>query len=92
MQERPQIAYGTYVSVWLSLLVLTGVTITAAGLQLGRWSILTAIVIAAVKGTLVLFQFMHLKYESALFKIALVIALLTLTFIMVLTFADTLFR
>jgi cytochrome c oxidase subunit 4 len=63
-----------------------------AGLEFGQWSALAAIAIATVKGTLVLFYFMHLKYESALFKVALMVALLTLTIILVLTFADISFR
>lgn len=86
------ISYGKYLMVWLALLLLTGVTITAAGMHFGQWSILAAILIATVKGTLVLFYFMHLKYETALFKVSLMIALLTLTIIMVLTFTDISFR
>ncbi|MBD3334637.1 MAG: cytochrome-c oxidase [Candidatus Eisenbacteria bacterium] len=91
-ETKPQVPYGTYIMIWLGLLVLTGVTITAAGLSFGQWSALAAIVIATVKASLVLFFFMHLKYESVLFKGFLVVALLTLAVIMFLTFADTSFR
>jgi len=86
------VSYGRYVMVWLSLLILTAATVTAAGLAFGRWSILAAILIAAVKGTLVLFYFMHLKYESAILKLFMTVALLTLAIIMILTFADLSFR
>jgi len=92
MEAKPQIAYAKYLMVWFALLLFTGVTITVAGLEFGQWSALAAIIIATVKGTLVLFYFMHLKYESALFKVALMVALLTLTIILVLTFADIAFR
>jgi cytochrome c oxidase subunit IV len=92
VSEHTPVSYGRYVMVWLSLLALTAATITAAGLAFGRWSILAAILIAAIKGTLVLFYFMHLKYESMLLKLFMTVALLTLAVIMILTFADLSFR
>jgi cytochrome c oxidase subunit 4 len=54
----------TYVLVWLGLLLLTGVTVSAAGVDLGRLSVLIVLVIAGIKSTLVLLYFMHLKYEK----------------------------
>ncbi len=92
VEAKPHITYGTYLMVWFSLLVLTAATIIAAGLQFGQWSVLAAIAIATVKGTLVLLYFMHLKYEPAMFKVASIVALLTLTIIMVVTFTDFSFR
>jgi len=84
--------YSTYLLIWFGLLVLTGVTVTVAGLNLGNLSVLGAILIAAVKSTLVLLFFMHLRYEDRVFKIMLGIAIITLMIIMVLTFADVSFR
>jgi cytochrome c oxidase subunit 4 len=92
VESRPHIPYAQYITIWFALVLLTGVTITVAGLQLGQASIVAAILIATVKGTLVLRHFMHLKHETALFKIVLMVALLTLTVILVLTFVDTSFR
>ena len=92
METRPHIPYAQYITIWFALVLLTGVTITVAGLQLGQVSLLAAIAIATVKGTLVLRHFMHLKYEPVVFKIALMVALFTLTTILVLTFVDTSFR
>jgi cytochrome c oxidase subunit 4 len=86
------VSYGKYVMIWLSLLVLTAATITAAGLQFAKWSALVAILIATVKGTFVLFYFMHLRYESQLIKICVTLAVLTLGVIMILTFVDVSFR
>ena len=92
MSGKAHISYGTYVVIWLALVVLTGATVTAAGLQFAQWGVFAAILIATIKGSLVLFYFMHLKFESWIFKISLMLALLTMTIIMVLTFADTAFR
>lgn len=91
--EKNQIQpYRTHVSIWLALVALTAITITVANLHLGRWSIFAAIFIAVIKGTLVLWYFMNLKFEEALFKIMLGVAMVTLTVIMLLTFADISFR
>jgi cytochrome c oxidase subunit 4 len=84
--------FSTYVLIWLGLLVLTGVTVTVAGLNLGNFSVLGAILIAALKGTLVVLFFMHIKYEDRVFKIMLGVAIITLAVIMILTFVDISFR
>lgn len=84
--------FSTYLSIWFGLLILTGVTVTVAGLNLGPLSVLGAILIAAVKSTLVVMFFMNIKYEDRVFKIMLALAIVTLVVILVLTFADTSFR
>ena len=79
----------TYVRVWVGLLALTAATVIAGSLKLGRLSIYTCIAIAAVKSTLVLLFFMHLRYEKRLiFKLLIPIALVTLAIFIALTFTD----
>lgn len=92
MEESARIPYSKYLMVWLALVVFTGITIMVAGLQVGGWSVFAAIFIAAIKGTLVMLYFMHLRYESGFFVAALLVAMLTLAVIMALTFADVSFR
>ncbi len=82
----------TYLIVWSLLLALTATTITVAGMHLGRFSTLTALVIASIKASLVLWFFMHLKYEKRLFKYLLLIPIATLTVIIGLTFLDIWYR
>ena len=91
-EKHPTISLSSYLMVWLALLALTALTITAASLHFGAWSVVAAIVIATIKGTLVLFYFMHLRYEDRVFKIMLLLALFTLAIIMLLTFVDVLLR
>lgn len=78
--------------IWVALLTLTALTVTASSLHFGSWSVFAAIAIATVKGTLVLMYFMNLRYEERVFVYMLLLALFTLTVIMVLTFFDVLFR
>jgi len=92
MEKKNVRPFSTYLVIWLGLLMLTGVTVTVSGLNLGQWSVLGAIIIAAVKSTLVVLFFMHLKYEDRVFKIMLGLAIVTLAVIMVLTFVDVSFR
>jgi len=81
-QDHQLISYGTYIMIWLALLILTGLTITVAGLNLRNFSIVMAIFIAAFKTTLVLNYFMHLKFETPLFRrvVFLTIFILTINF------------
>jgi cytochrome c oxidase subunit IV len=82
----------TFVTVWLVLLGLTAVTVTVARMDLGALSILTAIAIASGKAGLVLWFFMHLKYEQRLFKLLLLVPVVTLAVIIGLTFVDVWYR
>ena len=86
------VAPRTFISVWLALLALTAVTVTVARMDLGALSTLTAVVIASVKAGLVLWFFMHLKYEARLFKVLLLVPIVTLAVIIGLTFVDVWYR
>lgn len=91
-QETHIFSTAVFISVWAALIALTVVTVTVAGMHLGRFSTVTALVIASVKAGLVLWYFMHLKYEHKLFKVMLLVPIITLTVIMVLTFLDIWYR
>jgi len=84
--------YGLYFMTWFALVFLTAITVTAAGLHLGAISVLVAILIATVKASIVLWLFMHLKYEDATFHKLILIMLAALAIFIGLTFTDTLFR
>jgi cytochrome c oxidase subunit 4 len=82
----------TFVLIWLALLVLTGVTIKAAQMRMGEWSILANLLIASTKASLVLWFFMHLKYEKMFFKLLFFVPIVTITIIIGLTFFDIWYR
>ena len=91
--EAHQVAYMTYVVVWVMLLALLGLTITVVRLNLfENYSVLGSLIIASLKSLLVLFYFMHLKYEGWLVKGMLALAVGTLTLIIILTFSDVWYR
>lgn len=84
--------YGIYILVWLGLLALTSITVTVAGIDLGQLALAVALFIAAVKSSLVINYFMHIKFEEAIFKVFLLVSGLTLLVIFVLTFFDVVNR
>jgi cytochrome c oxidase subunit 4 len=86
------ISYGQYALIWLGLLSLTGLTVSLAGIDLGRWVILTALTIASVKSMLVLGTFMHLKFEEKIFRVFAAVAIVTLAIFISMTFFDYAFR
>jgi cytochrome c oxidase subunit 4 len=85
--------YGTYFRVWVGLIILTGITVSVAGMQLGRWAIVLPLFIAGTKSGLVLNYFMHLKSEKELiFKLIIPGVLAVLVIFLSLTFSDVAFR
>lgn len=84
--------YITLIIVWIGLLALTSITVSIAGFNLGAYTLLVAMFIAAVKSFLVINIFMHIKYEEKIFKVFLLISGFTLVVIFLLTFSDFLYR
>lgn len=80
--------YGIYVLVWLSLIALTSITVTVAGIDFGNIALAIALFIAAIKSSLVINYFMHIKYEEPIFKAFILLSGMTLLVIFVLTFFD----
>ncbi len=86
------IGYGTYVLSWLVLLSLAILTVTVASIDLGNFTLFTALLIAAIKSALVIMIFMHIKYDEPIFKVFLTIALLVLLIVFVLMGFDIFYR
>ena len=80
--------YSIYIYVWMALLILTGVTVTVAGINFGALTIAAALIIASVKSYLVLTIFMHLRLEMKAFRVFVGVALLFIIISFVLLFAD----
>lgn len=80
--------YGIYVLVWLGLIALTSITVTVAGIDFGSIALAIALLIAAIKSSLVINFFMHIKYEEPIFKVFILLSGMTLLVIFVLTFFD----
>ena len=84
-------AYGTFIKIWLILVVLTGclVGVSHLGQTAAVWGLLT---LTPLKAGLVFYYFMHLKYEGPLFKVVVLVTLGTLLIFFALLFSDVAFR
>ena len=91
-----------YVAVFISLLVLTGLTTKVAFIDLGQtaigkthvidWNTVAALVIAVVKMLLVVLFFMHVKYSPGLTRLVVVAGFFWLAIMIALTLSDELTR
>ena len=85
-------SYGLYILVWLALMALTAITVAIAGMNIGRFTVATAMLVASIKAYLVLTLFMHLKGESKTFTIFVIVAMFFLGISFVLLFSDYSFQ
>ncbi|MGB7555142.1 MAG: cytochrome C oxidase subunit IV family protein [Candidatus Korobacteraceae bacterium] len=81
-----------YVAIWAALMVGTALTVFAATVELGVFNIVVALVIATIKGTLVVLFFMHLRYSTKLTMVTVVAAMFFLFLLLSLTMTDYLTR
>lgn len=82
----------TYLGIFITLLIATGLTTWIAFQDLGNWNVVVALIIAVCKATLVVLFFMHVKYNKGLTRIVLVGALFWLCIMITLTLSDELTR
>ncbi len=95
--EHPQhsdhiVPVGVYFAVFGALMVGTAATVGAAYIDLGRFNIVVALLIACIKASLVVLFFMHIYYSSKLTKTIVITGLCTLFIMFFFTGADLLAR
>jgi cytochrome c oxidase subunit 4 len=79
-------------AVWLALLTLLAITVSASYLPLGLGNGIVSMSVVASKATLIMYFFMKLQSSSALLRLAAVAGLFWLIFTFSLTFSDYLTR
>src|SRR5271167_2043556 len=77
-----------YVVIWAILMVLTAITVFAATIELHVFNIVLALLIATIKGTLVVLFFMHLRYSTKLTMATVLAAMFFLFLLLGLTMTD----
>ncbi len=79
---------GIYATIIVSLLILTGLTVGAAFVNLGRLNIVAALGIATLKATLVVLFFMHAKYVPKRTKLVIFAGIFWLALLLFMTLSD----
>lgn len=77
-----------YLAIFATLMVLTGVTVAVAYVNVGQFNKVVALGIASFKATLVVLYFMHVKYASRLTKLIVVTGLFFLAILLSETMVD----
>ena len=81
-----------YYAIFAALMILTGITVGVAYIDLGRLNVVAAIAIACIKATIVVLYFMHVKYSSRLITLTVIAGLYWMGILFALTFSDYLTR
>jgi cytochrome c oxidase subunit 4 len=82
----------TFFKVLVALLILTVLTVAVAQINLGKWNIVGALVVASLKASLVILIFMHGKYENKILWTYIVIPFVLLAIMIGGIFTDDPFR
>jgi len=69
-------------------MVLTAATVGAAYIDLGQFNFLVAMIIAIFKASLVVWYFMHVKYQSSLTKLTVATGIFFLAILLGMTLID----
>ncbi len=78
------------IGVFVALLALTGLTVSAASWQLGDFDVWVSLGIAGLKATLVAAYYMHLRYDHPTNAVLLIFSVFVVVLFLGLTLSDTL--
>jgi cytochrome c oxidase subunit 4 len=86
------ISYRTFLLVLAGLILLTLISVAVTRISLGTLTVTIALLIAAIKSSLVLSIFMHLKFDDKFFSIMVIAVILVIGLVIFITFLDYLYR
>ncbi len=86
------IPYRTFLFVLAGLIALTLTSVAVTKIYLGTLTVFIALFIAALKSSLVLRVFMHLKFENRMFTLMVIAVTLLIGVVIIITLLDYLFR
>jgi len=86
------VPYKTYLIVLLTLIVLTFISIAVTSIELGTLTVTTALLLATIKTALVLYYFMHLKFDQKIYLIMVLGVIAIFVLVIIITFIDYLYR
>jgi cytochrome c oxidase subunit IV len=92
VEESHVVGYATFIKVWAALVILTGLLVGLSATHRPNLILLGLLVITPTKASLVLYYFMHLKYEKAGLKYMVAATIAVLVIFIFLTFSDYLYR
>jgi cytochrome c oxidase subunit 4 len=78
--------------VLMGLIVLTVITVLITSVEMGPYNTAAAMLIASIKGAIVLLYFMHLRFDNKIYGVMVAIVIAIFAAVIVVTFFDYLYR
>lgn len=91
-EKHHVVPYKVYFFVLAGLIVLTLLSIGITSIELGKYTVVGALVFAVIKTFLVLTFFMHLKYDKLYIKLMVAFVFAVFVVTIIITFLDYLYR
>ena len=94
MEDKKQhiSSFNSLLMVLIGLFIMTGISVMVTEIHFSTFSVGVALLLASIKGYLVLTYFMHLKYDEPIFRIMVLLILLLFAIVIGITFIDYLLR
>jgi cytochrome c oxidase subunit 4 len=92
MAEHHVVPVRVYITIFLALMVLTGLTVLASFRNFGEWNTIIAVTIAIIKATLVILYFMHVRYSDNVVRLSVFAGFFWLGILIALTLSDYMSR
>jgi len=81
-------SYTSNAIVLIALLILTAISVLATGWHIGAFTVGLALLIASVKVSIVIYNFMHVKHESLFIKLMIIGVFALYALVIIITFID----
>jgi cytochrome c oxidase subunit 4 len=86
------VPYRVYVIVLAFLLLMTSISVAVTQIELATLTIFIALMLASIKSAVVLYHFMHLKFDSLFIRIMVAAIFLLIGIVFFITFLDYNYR
>ncbi|SFF63222.1 cytochrome C oxidase subunit IV family protein [Sunxiuqinia elliptica] len=86
------VSYRSYFVILLLLLLFTFISIAITQIELGSYNVAGALLLATIKSGLVLYFFMHLKFDKPYLKLMVGFVMAVFIAVIVITFFDYYYR
>jgi cytochrome c oxidase subunit 4 len=81
-------SYSSNATILVVLLVLTTISVLATGWHVGAFTVGLALLIASIKVSIVIYNFMHVKHESLFIKLMIIGVFALYALVIIITFID----
>lgn len=90
--EHHIVPYKTYGIILSILLLFTAISVAVTHIELDSLTIGVAIGLATIKSALVLYYFMHLKFDDIILRIMVIAVIAVLALVVLITLLDYIYR